>query len=209
MKTISDVQAATDAELIAFWNKHNPKQFDKMISDRAKFVEWCIELVAELAEEEANGETVEAGTAQTSASALTGWQNSVRATAAESIEQLPKGVAALGLKGPQADQITAIHEAGIQKLTDELVEGAAAIYRSNSAGISASWANPAVKEARLTRNGARVVVGGVSADFKSVSEAFRAYRLPLAKHIRFRMRLKESKAEVFEHEGKQYHFTII
>src|SRR5271165_4945220 len=77
---------------------------------------------------------------------------------------------------------------------------------SNAAGIAASWLNPEVAAARLTRNGTEVTVDGVTSEYKSVAEAFRALTLPVEKHIRFRMRLKASGTDIFEHDGKQYHF---
>lgn len=84
---------------------------------------------------------------------------------------------------------------------------------SNSAGVAASWADPAVKAARTTRNGVTVTLddedGTEVFEYKSTRTAFEAHDLPDGKHIRFRMKLKASKAEMFEHEGKKYFFKIV
>ena len=93
--------------------------------------------------------------------------------------------------------------------TPEPVRGDA----SNSAGVAASWADPAVKAARTTRNGVTVTLdaedGTEVFEYKSTRAAFEAHDLPDGKHIRFRMKLKASKAEMFEHEGKKYFFKIV
>lgn len=83
---------------------------------------------------------------------------------------------------------------------------------SNAAGVAASWADPAVKAARTTRNGVTVSLNENGADaqeFKSTRAAFEHFNLPDGKHIRFRMKLKASKSEVFEHEGTKYFFKIV
>lgn len=80
---------------------------------------------------------------------------------------------------------------------------------SNSAGVAASWKNPEVVAARLTRDGVKVSVDGAKpTEHKSTRDAFRHYRLPDSKHIRFRMKLKAEGNQTFEHNGKKYVFTI-
>jgi hypothetical protein len=191
MKTISDVQAATDVALLAFWNENNPKQFKSFPNGRAEFEEWCVELVAELEEEEANGEVVET------------------AKPSKAIPHLASGILAL-----QLSQMANLRGAPTSKDSDVGVEKVAKPANkvtprtTNADGVAASWKDSAVSTARLTRDGVNVTVGGVTTSHRSVNEAFRAHTLPTAKHIRFRLKLKASKAEVFEHEGRQYHFTI-
>lgn len=80
---------------------------------------------------------------------------------------------------------------------------------SNSAGVAASWARPDVFAARLKRDGVSVTINGATAEYTSTREAFRAYRLPSSKHIRFRMKLKAAGEAVFEWEGKTYLFKIV
>jgi hypothetical protein len=80
---------------------------------------------------------------------------------------------------------------------------------SNSAGVAASWADPEVVAARMQRDGVSVTVDGVTNDFKSTRAAFRHYRLPDSKHIRFRMKLKASREEVFEQNNIKYLFKIL
>ncbi len=45
--------------------------------------------------------------------------------------------------------------------------------------------------------------------YRSVFVAFEALGLPVNKHIKFRAKLKLSGDEVFEHEGKKYHFVVV
>ncbi len=80
---------------------------------------------------------------------------------------------------------------------------------SNSAGVAASWQDPAVAAARLTRDGVRVTFKEDVSDFKSVREAFRAFRLMDSKHIRFRGILKANGKAVYTENGKDYHFEIV
>jgi rubredoxin len=61
--------------------------------------------------------------------------------------------------------------------------------------IAASWKDPAVAAARITRTSVRVTdPRGGSGNYKSVREAFLVLALPLGQHIRFRMALKAAGA---------------
>lgn len=64
-----------------------------------------------------------------------------------------------------------------------------------AAAISASWADKNVAAARAKRD--RVIVVGVG-EFRSVKEAFLRLGLPISKHIRFRMQLKETGQATFD-----------
>lgn len=86
--------------------------------------------------------------------------------------------------------------------------GRASNFKSNSASIAASWGDSSVKAARLTRNGVTVSVNGKTTEHKSVRAAFAEYSLPDSKHIRFRLKLKEAKTAIFEHNGIQYLFNL-
>lgn len=78
-----------------------------------------------------------------------------------------------------------------------------------SAAIAASWNDPLVAQKRMTRHGVTVTCNGSSAEYKSVRAAFGALGLPDAKHIRFRMLVKEHGSAVFEFNGEKYHFTTM
>ena len=81
--------------------------------------------------------------------------------------------------------------------------------KAASSNISRSWNDGEVKAARLTRNGVTVTVNGKCTEHKSTKAAFEAYSLPLSKHIRFRLRLKEEKECIFEHNDIQYLFQLV
>jgi hypothetical protein len=78
-------------------------------------------------------------------------------------------------------------------------------HADRSAAISASWKDPAVHAKRIERTAVKVA----GQEFPSVRTAFLALSLPLSRHIRFRIALKASGAEVFEHEGKKYKFAVV
>ncbi len=78
----------------------------------------------------------------------------------------------------------------------------------NSAGVAKSWCDEKVRAARTQRNGVTVRSNDVATPNKSVAEAFRALRLPMARHIRFRIALKASGRETFEDNGKMYAFEL-
>lgn len=74
-----------------------------------------------------------------------------------------------------------------------------------SDAIAESWNDPVVTAKRTTRN--KVTVNGT--EFKSVRDAFAACGLPMGKHIKFRMSLKETQAETFEFNGTRFDFKIV
>lgn len=80
---------------------------------------------------------------------------------------------------------------------------------SNSDGISASWRDESIKKARTTRNKVQVEWKGGKEVFRSAGAAFAALGLPNSKCIRFRLKLKASGAETFEHNGDKYNFTLV
>jgi hypothetical protein len=200
MKTLQDIMDASDEELIAYWNSGDGNRQYKKIPEegREQFVKWCIEMMEDLAAEEENGgpikhKPIDHAMSFQSIVTMAANKNSVKSEAAEK-------------------ELNEYSKTAYGPATKENVEAATFEVKarpSNAAGIAASWQNPGVAAARLTRNGTSVTVDGVTSEYKSVAEAFRALTLPVEKHIRFRMRLKASGAEIFEHGGKQYHFRII
>lgn len=78
-------------------------------------------------------------------------------------------------------------------------------HKNRSAGIAKSWKDPEVAAKRAQRT--NVKVG--SHFYRSVKEAFEANNLPLSKHIRFRIELKQHAQLTFEHEGKSYTFNVV
>ena len=80
---------------------------------------------------------------------------------------------------------------------------------SNSLGVALSWLVPDVRVRRLTRDSVEVTVDGATSHFKSAQDAFRLYRLPESKFIRFRIKLKADRSQVFEFGGKSYLFQIV
>lgn len=73
-----------------------------------------------------------------------------------------------------------------------------------AASIAASWTDEAVRAARSSR--IHIKVNGQ--EFKSVGAAFRALRLPLAKHIAFRASLRAAGSATFEHDGEKFKFVV-
>lgn len=177
MKTIEDIKAAKTSELVAFWNEKNPAKPVKKFSDRATAEKRCATLLEVI-------EVLEAAP----------------------VDPVPAPV--VKVKGRKK---AAPVEVDTENMTDEefkahMLGGVEEKERkSNAAGIAASWADPSVYNARLTRN----AVKAEGVEYKSVRAAFAALNLPDSKHIRFRMKLKEAKKAVFEWAGKEYHFEIL
>jgi hypothetical protein len=80
-----------------------------------------------------------------------------------------------------------------------------------SEGVAESWADKDVAAARLTREGVEVTrPNGYVRTYKSVREAFVDCHLPLVKHIRFRLRLKEERDCAFvSNGGASYLFKLV
>lgn len=74
-----------------------------------------------------------------------------------------------------------------------------------SAGVKESWKDPSVHAKRVKRDNVSVVGVGI---YRSVREAFLKLKLPLNKHIKFRMELKDSGEKDFEFEGRVLTFVL-
>ena len=85
----------------------------------------------------------------------------------------------------------------------------AASQANRSAAIAATWANPEVAAKHQERTAVRVMKkGGESEEwFKSTAAAFRALRLPLQGHIKFRMALKAAGQLEFTNGKDVWVFT--
>lgn len=77
---------------------------------------------------------------------------------------------------------------------------------SHSEAVKASWANPETAEKRAQRTKVAVKDHG---EFKSVRAAFDDLGLPIKKHGKFRMELKEKGEHAIEHEGVNYVFSVV
>lgn len=77
--------------------------------------------------------------------------------------------------------------------------------RTLAQAITESWKNPETAAKRATRHG--VIANGQ--EYRSVREAFTALRLPIAKHIPFRMALKAAGEAVFEAGKKRVEFVLL
>lgn len=205
--TIAQVEAATTKELVAYWNAHATKAITKF-TDRATAVKRCVDLMMERGEwneaEENEAEVVVNVEAEKEDEAAAPTGNVMDNSEAdknyvwpfakageESAEQL---AAKAALEGPKETK----------PVTRKAPSGA-----SNAAGVAASWNDPAVAAARLTRDGVQVTVGDDVQTFKSTRDAFRALRLMDSKHIRFRGILKAAGTATYTENGKDYLFAII
>jgi hypothetical protein len=86
---------------------------------------------------------------------------------------------------------------------------------ANSAGVAASWLaydkdGVSIRSKRLKKDGCTVVVEGETfgTEFPSTAEAFRYFRIPLTKCIKFRLGLKTTRRGVFEYDGVTYYFAM-
>jgi hypothetical protein len=62
----------------------------------------------------------------------------------------------------------------------------------------------------MQRHGVKVMWNGQQPqEFKSVGAAFRALKLPVQKHIKFRAVVKAQGKTYFEHKGVTYAFELV
>lgn len=233
--TVQQVEAASTSQLVAFYNEYAEKAGKKVItkfSDRTTAIKRCTALLEEIQA----GQEV-ADDSQVKVEGATGSDGEVAATEgqtehaedeanneqdqaeleAELEREQQKSIAGLGALQMLANQLAKDRNAAPEgeQAVKPGSEGrkasplASKSRASNALGVSASWSDPEVVAARLTRHGVLVEVDGASKEFRSVREAFRQHRLPDSKHIRFRLALKASKHETFEHNGKSYVFTLL
>lgn len=228
---IIDVTTAKTSELVAFFNAHVAK--DKQVSrfaDRKTAEARVMRLIQEKGAEVAAGLNEARHQVNQASKVLT---KAVKA--AQDLDLAGHGAPAEALPAPEAPAPVAIEakreptapvkkdtatgetkpaKAKKEKAPKEPKERkapralTAAERKSASAGIAASWTDPDVYAARLTRQGTFVTVGKKTHEYNSVRAAFEALGLPISKHIRFRMKLKEAGEMAFQHDGKEYHFQI-
>jgi hypothetical protein len=211
MKNLTQIQAASTAELIAFYNLHNADKPVKKFTNRETAERRVLVLVEELANDEAM-ETMVEKEAPKHVPII------IRAPKDAVVDHSASNKLIGDMLAREKAEAKSKPEVAAEKKTEEKPELVAPVdpakwatkgRASNSAGVAASWADPEVAAARRTRDGVHVVIDGEGMDFKSVNEAFHHYRLPVSKHIRFRLKLKSTGAEVFEFAGKKYSFTIV
>lgn len=210
--TIAQIEAAPTKELVAYWNAHATKAITKF-TDRATAVKRCVDLMMERGEwdEEAENEedpnTVEAAEKASEAEA----QNDAaeNGNSMDTSDADKNYVWPFGKPGEETPEQLAAKAALDEKAEPKKVTKKPSSGASNAAGVAASWADPSVAAARLTRDGVSVTIGDDVQTFKSTRDAFRALRLMDSKHIRFRGILKANGTATYTENGKEYHFAIL
>lgn len=192
MKTIN-VSSAKTSELLAFYNEHADKPVNKFTN-----LETARRRVTALIETLDFSKKAQAVAKETKAVAKAASKTAKDASAlAKTTEATPKAKNTPAKPGYEVEH---------GKDGDKIVPAA---RKSNAAGIAASWNDIDVREARLHRQGVIVMVGKRASEFNSTAAAFAALGLPMAKHIRFRMKLKAAGKLTFTHAGKDYEFSIL
>lgn len=233
MNSIAQIRSADvkTADLVSFYNANVPEASAiKKFADRKTAVERCVKLAIQVGLPEFDEEAMEDMTEQQKAEAAAANEAVEKEIAEEKTAEAENDAkngaaiwaAAFGMTEKQKEIVN--NGSGTKVISgkvaneeeeDEPIKTGRA---SNSAGVAASWADPSVMAARLTRHGVAVEVNdnpvfdlnniGQQKEFKSTRDAFRFFRLPDSKHIRFRMRLKEVGHQTFELNGKFYHFEL-
>ena len=225
MKSIAQIRAAETkmADLIAFFNENAAKPVNKF-SDRQTAVKRCAELgktmgLPEYTEDELKSLSPEAQAAVKAAEAAAKSESDkAEANAASVFNALFGGMSKAQKEAHEngSGNGTKVQDGKVVEPEEEKPAPVHTGRSSNSAGVAASWVNEEVKAARLKRHGVAVTVtsshkhedGDDAKEFKSTRDAFRHFRLPDSKHIRFRMALKAAGINTFEMGGKFYHFTL-
>jgi hypothetical protein len=100
--------------------------------------------------------------------------------------------------------ITGVERANLRRQAG----GAAAPTRVEECSTPAARHAPG--DARYTKDRVKVTtVNGLNGIYRSCGAAFEELGLPMSSCIRFRMKLKASRNEVFEHEKVKYLFEIV
>lgn len=110
--------------------------------------------------------------------------------------------AAKAVKGTKT--VAAPKAAKAEKVPRVKKEKVAKVPADRSESIRRSWSNKDTHDARSARH--NVTVNGE--EYRSVSAAFTALKLPMGQHIKFRMELKAEGKKTFEHDGQEYAFKI-
>lgn len=207
LTSIEQIKAAKTGELVAFVNAHSGKEPIKKFATRYKAEERAIAVLEALP------------TVTLQSKKVSGKAPAVLDAASVGPEPVGPGLAACPRCGSEElyegevikgivkneDKVGGCHHCDFHWDLRLLPKQRA----GNAAGVAVSWTDPKVMAARLTRNGVTVTFEGKTHEHKSVRDAFRHYRLPDSAHIRFRMRLKASGKEAFEHSGKLYMFKLV
>jgi len=207
---IDQIRAAKTNDLVAFYNAHvSPDAAVKKFRDR---------------------QTAETKAAlflpsQFEAQRLEGLKETFKEQAVSLAEQLSKietGTEVAANPEAPTDIVTPIEQGpwpfpkGPVEAAPEVAQPAPVAVKpksANSLGVAASWADPEVAAARTKRHGVTVTFEGATTDYRSVREAFRHFRLPDSKHIKFRLGLKAAGVATFEWPvkgvAKKYEFKLV
>jgi hypothetical protein len=102
--------------------------------------------------------------------------------------------------------ITGVERANLRRQAG----GTAAPTPARVEECSTGRAQHAPGDARYTKDRVRVTtLNGLNGIYRSCGAAFEELGLPMSSCIRFRMKLKASRNEVFEHEHVKYLFEIV
>lgn len=202
--TIDNIKEIPTKILVDFWNAHHADALIKKFADRKTAEKRILTLVERLAHSEPVSEPTDAPAApvyKTRAS------RKVKPEADEPEQESPNA-------DKPEDEISEEEALAELALMRERAKGQETPEKKQerkdaAAAIADSWKDEEVRAARTTRNGVIVTVNGKSAEFTSTRKAFAEFGLPDSKHIRFRMKLKAEKAQVFEHNGNKYFFELV
>lgn len=168
----SDIAAASTAVLVATYNALTGKSIKKFSSRAAGESQVAMAILS--SENKAGHAGVPKGS-KPSGGAIS-----------EAAHKQRKNVAAKSSMTRLTDQVTKPRQVAAKK--------AAKGERDASTAIKASWSDKDVRAARSLKE--RIKCDGK--DYRSVADAFRQLRLPMAKHVKFRMELKESRKANFD-----------
>lgn len=184
-----DVAKVTTAELVAKYNELTGKSIKKFSSRAAGEKQVLAFLSAKPKADNKDNATAKKAAASFAKDEIDTAKAASKKAMLDLAKQTTSGASDL------AKQAASIAKSAAKKKADK----EATVSRSDA--VSASWEDPAVKEARSTKN--KVKVAGV--EYRSVKSAFEALKLPLEKHIGFRAELKASGRKTFD----GHVFTIV
>lgn len=227
MKTLEDVKAASLVELAAFYNLHNEANPIKKFADRKSAERRVLAIIESLAIIDDQGGDVETGT-------LAKGTEVADEPKAEAPAPVVHKTRASRQVNPSAEFVSPNADVPEDEITAEMAAAELEAMRAHaanakaepkassglslSASIALTWLDPSVAAARMTRDGVTVwlkgeeegswLVCGSGDGYKSVAAAFAELKLPMSKHIRFRLKVKKEGAAIFEWAGETYKFIL-
>jgi hypothetical protein len=183
---VINVQNASMAELLAYFNANSGKPPVKRFADRKSAEKRVLALPASAAPSNERTAMNDSGAFRPFTVIGTDQPAADATTSAESAAAPPKKEATM---------------AATKKKTTSKKKA----NGDRSAAVQATWDDPKVRKARATHHKVKVA----NTIYRSVIDAFKQLGLPMGRAIGFRLKLKAEGKQTFEHNDKKFNFILV